>query len=78
MSKFSRLQSKFWRQQGDCCIFAEVHEILSDDGKTAELRLSWCRQLGSGWKVLGTENTRIRERDYPTWVTYFPRGELPK
>jgi len=75
MSKFLHLQSRYWRQRGECCIFIQLLDVLSDDGKTAELRVKWCRQLDKGWRALGVENTRVRERDYASWSTHFPRGE---
>ena len=71
--KFS--SSQFWRQRGDCCIFIEVLEVLSDDGETAELKVSWNRQLDTYWRVLSVEHFRVRSRDYGAWTTYHPRGD---
>lgn len=68
-------ESKFWRERGNCCTFIERIEVISDDGKTAELKVSWCHQLNKGWRKIGKEHIRIRERDYPNWMTYFPRGD---
>lgn len=67
-------QMRFWRQRGDCCLFFEVIEVLSDTGFTAELKVTWHKQLDKGWRKLVTENTKIREREYANWNTYYPRG----
>ena len=56
-------------------MFIEVHEVITDDSVTAELKVSWCRQLDKGWKVLSTENIRVRAHEYRKWVRYHPRGE---
>jgi hypothetical protein len=68
-------QSKFWRQFGDCCMFLEVLEVLDDTGETAELKVAWKKQLDKGFKHLAVENIKVRPRDYPRWVSYFPRGD---
>ena len=73
--KFSPDKSKYWRQQGDCLLFVRLLDVLSDDGKTAELVVEWCRNLHKGWRSIGKQKIRVRERDYNTWVTYFPRGD---
>jgi len=64
----------FWRMRGQCCVFMEVVNILADDGQSAELTVSWYRQLSRDYRLMATENIRIRMSDYPMWVTYQPNG----
>lgn len=65
----------FFRQFGDCCMFIEIDSIISDDGQTAELVVTWNRQLSHGWKPVSKENIRVRESDYKKWTHHFPRGD---
>lgn len=66
--------SQFWRYRGDCCMFMEILAVISDDGETAELRVSWNKQMDKGWKPLGAENIRVRASEYSSWVSCQPRG----
>lgn len=65
---------KYWRQKGDCCLFIEILEIIEDTESMTTLRVSWNRQLHDMWRVLGTENIRVRQKEFQNWVTYNPRG----
>lgn len=71
--KFHR--SPFWRMRGVCGTFLVVLEVVHDDGKTAELKVGWGFQKQHGWKILSTENIRIREREYSWWTPHQPKGE---
>jgi len=56
-------------------MFLEVIAVLSDDGITAELKVSHCRQLHKEWASLSVENLRVRPKDYASWCSYQPRGD---
>lgn len=68
--------SKFWRQRGDCCLFMEILHVVSDDENMITLTVSWYRQLNDMYRFLGTENIRIRSKEYDNWTAYNPRGEV--
>jgi hypothetical protein len=75
MSGAKFIKNKFYKNRGDCCDFVEVHEVLFDSGRSAEIKVTWCHQLHDSWKKLCTDQFIVTEKQYPKWMHFTPRGE---
>lgn len=72
--KFSK--HKYWKRKRNCCEFFEVLEVHNDDGKTAELTVSWNEQQNGYWlRLIKNFDIRIMEKEYDTWNEFTPRGD---
>lgn len=68
-------ENTFYKNRGDCCDFVEVHEVVSDNGISAELKVTWYTQMHDGWRKVCTDQFLVSKNQYHKWTNYHPRGE---